>query len=215
MINQQLIDFIKTQTQQGLDKEAISLQLTGNGWKMKDIEDAFDSLSTTSSNPIPVHPVAATPTHSEISIYTVVGISIIAICIFGAYNLIKNTFTLVQPTTVTSYKPAPAFPTIPFKANCGSAAYASPKDESAAMAASSCFNAQFKVCSPAVQVGFYRDMVSTHEIVGTKEGRCNVTYTTVVSNSGQPPVVWSCLFDPSQPIPTSFEEQQKNCTVNQ
>ena len=43
MANQQLIDYIKQQIQQGTDKEQIKQVLISNGWKEEDIEAGFEA----------------------------------------------------------------------------------------------------------------------------------------------------------------------------
>lgn len=53
MINQQLLDFIKLQLKNGLDKENISKQLLSSGWTSQDIEEGFKNLIPASSVPIP------------------------------------------------------------------------------------------------------------------------------------------------------------------
>lgn len=45
MINQQLLDFIKSQLSQGLTKEKISSELLANGWNARDIEEGFNEIS--------------------------------------------------------------------------------------------------------------------------------------------------------------------------
>lgn len=46
MINQQLLDFIRQQLQQGRDREEIKNSLMTNGWQALDIEEAFNSLAS-------------------------------------------------------------------------------------------------------------------------------------------------------------------------
>lgn len=45
MINQQLLDFIKQQLQQGIGREEIKNSLMTNGWQASDIEEAFNSMT--------------------------------------------------------------------------------------------------------------------------------------------------------------------------
>jgi len=49
MVNQQLLDYIKQQTQQGINNEQIKQSLLANGWQNTDIEEAFN---TTAQAPI-------------------------------------------------------------------------------------------------------------------------------------------------------------------
>ena len=41
MVNQQLLDYIKQQSQQGINNEQIKQSLLANGWQNTDIEEAF------------------------------------------------------------------------------------------------------------------------------------------------------------------------------
>lgn len=56
MINQQLLDYIKQQLQQGIDREKINTSLLANGWQTSDIKEAFDSIipSNQSAQPNPL-----------------------------------------------------------------------------------------------------------------------------------------------------------------
>jgi hypothetical protein len=49
MINQQLIDYIKYELQQGISKETIINNLVSQGWQMSDINQAFDLISAENS----------------------------------------------------------------------------------------------------------------------------------------------------------------------
>jgi hypothetical protein len=49
MINQQLIDYIKYELQQGVSKETIINNLVSQGWQMSDINQAFDLISAENS----------------------------------------------------------------------------------------------------------------------------------------------------------------------
>jgi len=44
MINQQLLDYIKQQTQEGTDREQIKTILLNSGWQAEDVEEAFATL---------------------------------------------------------------------------------------------------------------------------------------------------------------------------
>lgn len=56
MINQQLLDFIKSQLSKGTDKETITKELLGSGWTQSDIDEGFNTVNTPVINPI-VNPV--------------------------------------------------------------------------------------------------------------------------------------------------------------
>lgn len=55
MINQQLLDFIKQQVQQGIGREQIKSSLMTNGWQASDIEEGFNAIG---SSGIPLAPTA-------------------------------------------------------------------------------------------------------------------------------------------------------------
>jgi len=45
MINQQLLDFIKSQLLKGVDKETITKELLGSGWTQVDIDEGFNAIN--------------------------------------------------------------------------------------------------------------------------------------------------------------------------
>lgn len=53
MVNQQLLDYIKQQLQQGVSWERIKSSLMYNSWQENDINEAFSILS---NNPVRVSP---------------------------------------------------------------------------------------------------------------------------------------------------------------
>lgn len=57
MINQQILDYIKQQVQQGVSREQIKSSLMSNGWSSSDIEEGFNAIGSTPST-IPHAPVA-------------------------------------------------------------------------------------------------------------------------------------------------------------
>ena len=57
MINQQILDFIKQQLQQGVSREQIKSSLMTNGWSENDINEAFTNLSN-NSVPLPQSPMS-------------------------------------------------------------------------------------------------------------------------------------------------------------
>ena len=48
MITQELIDYIKQQLNQGVEKEKVKQLLLANGWQNEDIEKAFEIITQTS-----------------------------------------------------------------------------------------------------------------------------------------------------------------------
>ena len=57
MVNQQMLDYIKQQVQQGVSREQIKSSLMTNGWQASDIEEGFNAIGSGSSN-IPLAPLA-------------------------------------------------------------------------------------------------------------------------------------------------------------
>ena len=53
MINQQLLDYIKQQLQQGVSPDNIKIALRSNGWGDEDINEAFNNLAMSSSSVAP------------------------------------------------------------------------------------------------------------------------------------------------------------------
>ena len=52
MINQALVDYIKSVKSQGYEAEAVFEALKGSGWKEEDINEAFDFITKTSHLPV-------------------------------------------------------------------------------------------------------------------------------------------------------------------
>ena len=46
MVNQQMLDYIKQQMQQGLSREQIKSSLMANCWQAQDIEECFNKINT-------------------------------------------------------------------------------------------------------------------------------------------------------------------------
>ena len=46
MVNQQLLDYVKQQLQQGVSREQIKSSLMANGWQAQDIDEAFSTINT-------------------------------------------------------------------------------------------------------------------------------------------------------------------------
>ena len=59
MVNQQLLDYIKQQLQQGISKEQIKGSLMTNGWQAQDIDEAFSFISNPASQSSSVPPGAS------------------------------------------------------------------------------------------------------------------------------------------------------------
>lgn len=62
MVNQQLLDYIKQQLQQGVSQEQIKSSLMANGWQAQDIDEAFAFIQNPTSQSSQVPPPAQTIT---------------------------------------------------------------------------------------------------------------------------------------------------------
>ncbi|GEM_PF-3263671 len=74
MINQQLLDFIKSQLLKGVDKETITKELLGSGWAEKDIQEGFNAINapvvSSTINPV-INPVTSTNMNNPILIQNI------------------------------------------------------------------------------------------------------------------------------------------------
>lgn len=94
MINQQLLDFIKQQSQQGVNREGIRNSLITNGWQASDIEEVFTSIDSQNqpsvqspsgpSNPQPLQSFSTFPSQPQmkanktlLAIISVIGMLVI------------------------------------------------------------------------------------------------------------------------------------------
>jgi hypothetical protein len=78
MINQQILDYIKQQIQQGVSREQIKSSLIANGWQAQDIEEGFnniDALNTPTA--YSVAPVAASSGLWKIIAGVVIGVAVL------------------------------------------------------------------------------------------------------------------------------------------
>lgn len=81
MINQQLIDFIKQQTQQGITPENIKTALRSNGWVDADIDQAFINLTTPTPIPTAFSSAPSAPLN-QVVVPSPKGVTVIAILYF-------------------------------------------------------------------------------------------------------------------------------------
>lgn len=102
MINQQLLDFIKSQLLKGVDKETITSDLVSNGWALVDIEDGFNSpIINPSKIASPVlmpsnEPIFIEENHSNKKlIFTVVGILLFIALVVSGY-FFRNNLPIVK-----------------------------------------------------------------------------------------------------------------------
>lgn len=121
MNTQELIQFIKTQLQNGQTKEAITANLISQGWQPPDIESAFNSLSsppTLISNSTIITPPNTTPNITPtakhfpfmIVIILITFLSLVGTSIFVLTQVQKNQPASEQ-NTITNYNPPPLSPT--------------------------------------------------------------------------------------------------------
>jgi len=79
MVNQQLLDYIKQQMQQGTSNEQIKQSLITNGWQSADIEEAFNSINY----PAQGQPVSSFSDKSPISAWKIATASLIGVAVIG------------------------------------------------------------------------------------------------------------------------------------
>lgn len=115
MINQQLLDFIKQQSQQGKDKEEIKNSLMTNGWQASDsdIEEAFNSLASPNRPVVQPPPGLSSPqTFSTFSsqpqkklnktllaIFSIIGVLVIGGGAFAYFYYFQSPERIVQRMT--------------------------------------------------------------------------------------------------------------------
>jgi len=108
MVNQQLLDYIKQQLQQGISKEQIKSSLITNGWQARDIDEAFSSSPS-------IQPLAPSDTPSQsfssqpsrrlnktlLAIVSIIGgVLIIGGGVFAYFNYFQSPEKIVQKMTV-------------------------------------------------------------------------------------------------------------------
>lgn len=108
MVNQQLLDYIKQQSQQGISKEQIKSSLMANGWQAQDIEEAFNS------SVLPAQTLAPSDTPSQsfspqphrglnkillVIVFIIGGVLIIGGGAFAYFNYFQSPEKIVQKMT--------------------------------------------------------------------------------------------------------------------
>lgn len=90
MINQQLLDYIKQQLQQGVSREEIKRSLMANGWQAQDIEEGFNNID------IPNIPTtySAAPVVASSSVWKIIAGIVIGVAVLGggAYLVSQTIF---------------------------------------------------------------------------------------------------------------------------
>ncbi len=81
MINQQILDYVKQQMQQGVSQEQIKNSLVANGWQASDVQEAFSTL-TSGTATIPTS-TPSTPSASYAGFWLRVAAALIDAFIFG------------------------------------------------------------------------------------------------------------------------------------
>lgn len=122
MINQELLDYIKQQLQQGVSREQIKNSLLANGWQEQDIEEGFNNINIDASNistPYSTNPVVAPSGIWKIIAGIAIGVAVLG---GGAYLAsqtifkseeapkISNEFANQQPTEIPSETVTPQQP---------------------------------------------------------------------------------------------------------
>ncbi len=82
MINQQILDYIKQQLQQGVSREQIKSSLMTNGWQTQDIEESFAAVN------FPVSPEQnpAILAKSPMAMWKIITASLIGVAVIGGGN---------------------------------------------------------------------------------------------------------------------------------
>ncbi|MCX6794663.1 MAG: hypothetical protein NTY31_01560 [Candidatus Falkowbacteria bacterium] len=90
MVNQQLLDYIKQQTQQGVNNEQIKQSLLANGWQNIDIEEAFNSINYSAQG----QPISNFSNKAPVQIWKIIIVSLIgAVAIGGGIYFASKTFS--------------------------------------------------------------------------------------------------------------------------
>jgi hypothetical protein len=79
MINQQLLDYIKQQLQQGISREQIKSSLMANGWQAQDIDEGLNAINTSA----PPEQYSNFSTKAPMKIWKIILVSIVGILLVG------------------------------------------------------------------------------------------------------------------------------------
>ena len=106
MVNQQMLDYIKQQMQQGLSREQIKSSLMANCWQAQDIEECFNKINTPKIHAAySTTPVAASSGAWKIIVGIIIGVAVLG---GGAYLASQTIFkTEESPTQQPSEQPNP------------------------------------------------------------------------------------------------------------
>lgn len=94
MINQQILDYIKQQLQQGINNEQIKQSLITNGWQSADIEDTFSSINYS----VQSQPILNSSSKAPIQVWKIIVASLAGVIIVssGIYFASKELFKSEQ-----------------------------------------------------------------------------------------------------------------------
>lgn len=100
MINQQLLDYIKQQLQQGISREQIKNFLIAKGWSAQDIEEGFNNINTS----IPPRQYSNFSTKAPMKIWKIILVSFIGILLVGGgiYFVSQKLFKPVEESSTES-----------------------------------------------------------------------------------------------------------------
>ena len=79
MLNQQLLDYIKQQLQQGTSRDQIKNSLMSNGWQPRDIEEGFNAINS----PVPAEQSPVSLIKPATAIWKIVAVSLVGVIIVG------------------------------------------------------------------------------------------------------------------------------------
>jgi hypothetical protein len=110
MINQQLLDYIKQQLQQGVSQEQIKSSLMINGWRSQDIDETLSSLVPPSQPLAPADTLSQSPSFSPqpsrgvnkillAAVFIVGGTLIVGGGVFAYFNYFQSPEKIVQKMT--------------------------------------------------------------------------------------------------------------------
>jgi len=116
MINQQLLDYVRSQLSQGVTKEKIISVLTSNGWTTQDVEEGFKALATpttpiSQSINLSSAPAVQTKTHTGRNVFFAVTVLFLLAGGASAYYfrsnlvafpIVKSVFGIKDTTTETA-----------------------------------------------------------------------------------------------------------------
>lgn len=109
MANQQLLDYIRQQLQQGVDEETIKNSLRSQGWQLPDLEEAFSMATHPTKFQSPADSVSSKPYKSKKWVY-ILGGSLIIIVVVAAAGIFftKETQNTNEPRdSVKEISPGP------------------------------------------------------------------------------------------------------------